>query len=275
MMQGMTNNTSTDTLSMVAVVIPVYSTKLTHFEELSLKQAKKILHKYPIIFAKPKSLCTDKLKEIIPQASSRSFPDHYFYNIKGYNSLMLSDLFYKSFFDFKYILVHQLDAFVFTDQLTSWTLKDYDYIGAPWVKRVIYDLPVIKQFMKIESLLKSILNRPDRQNLFNKVGNGGLSLRKIASHYNAAIECKDVIDDFNKKKRYHLYNEDVFWSVMVNKYLNKKFIYPDYIEALSFSFDKHPSYCFKLNHNNLPFGCHGWSKKKMLPFWRTKIMQQL
>lgn len=274
MIQRMTNNTSTDKLSMAAVVIPVYSTKLNPFEELSIKQIKKILHKYPIIFAKPESLCEERLKEIAPQASSRSFPDHYFCNIKGYNNLMLSDLFYKSFSDFQYILIHQLDAFVFTDQLTSWILKDYDYIGAPWIKRAVYDKPVVKQFMILESLLKSILNQPDRQILFNKVGNGGLSLRKVSSHYNAAIECKDIIDDFNKKKRYHLYNEDVFWSVIVNKYVKNKFNYPDYLEALSFSFDKHPSYCFKLNNNNLPFGCHGWSKKKMLPFWKNIILQQ-
>jgi hypothetical protein len=185
---------------------------------------------------------------------------------------MLSEIFYKSFTDYQYILIHQLDAFVFEDQLKLWISKDYDYIGAPWIKRAVYDLPIIKQLMSLESLLKETLNLPDRQKLFNKVGNGGLSLRKVSSHYNATIECRNIIADFNKKRRYHLYNEDVFWSVMVNKYLKNKFSYPGHIEALSFSFDKHPSYCYQLNNNKLPFGCHGWSKKKMLPFWEKIIL---
>lgn len=45
------------------------------------------------------------------------------------------------------------------------------------------------------------------------------------------------------------------------------FTYPDYMEALQFSFDKYPSLCYKLNNNQLPFGCHSWYKRRMKDFW--------
>ncbi|MDY4733016.1 MAG: DUF5672 family protein, partial [Sodaliphilus sp.] len=49
------------------------------------------------------------------------------------------------------------------------------------------------------------------------------------------------------------------------------FKYPDYLEAMKFSFDKHPAYCYKKNGNQLPFGCHGWNKKRMIKFWKKII----
>ncbi len=255
----------------VTIVIPVYTDNLSEYEIISLKRVCEILHKYPIVFVKPQSLEEIKLAALAPQASFQSFPNEYFNGIKAYNRLMLSPEFYHAFLESKYILIYQLDCYVFTNTLEQWCNKDYDYIGAPWIKRRVYEMPVIKQYMAFLRALNKSLNKPDRQNLYNKVGNGGLSLRKVVTHYSAAIECKAVIEEFNSKKRYHMYNEDVFWSVLINNYLKIPFRYPSHLEALEFSFDKHPKYCYKLNNYKLPFGCHGWSKKEMLPFWKNII----
>ncbi|MDD4656967.1 MAG: DUF5672 family protein [Bacteroidales bacterium] len=255
----------------VTIVIPVYRYNLSNYEIVSLKQVCEILDNYPIVFVKPQSLKEEKLATLAPQATFISFPNEYFNGIKAYNKLMLSPEFYKPFLESKYILVYQLDSYVFTDTLEQWCNKGYDYIGAPWIKRSIYDAPIIKQYMALLKSIKKSLNKPDRQELFNKVGNGGLSLRKVKSHYNAAIECQEVIEEFNSKKRYHMYNEDVFWSILINSHTKTPFQYPTHIEALEFAFDKHPKYCYKLNNNRLPFGCHGWSKKEMLTFWKDII----
>ena len=254
------------------IVIPVYTDNLSEYEIISLKRVCEILHKYPIVFVKPQSLKKEKLATLAPQASFMSFPNEYFNGIKAYNRLVLSPDFYKPFLGSKYILIYQLDSYIFTDTLEQWCNKEYDYIGAPWIKRHIYEMPIIKEYMALLHALNKSMNKPDRQNLYNKVGNGGLSLRKVETHYNAAIECKTVIEEFSSKKRYHMYNEDVFWSVLINNYLQTPFKYPSYLEALKFSFDKHPKYCYKLNNYKLPFGCHGWSKKGMLPFWEDIIL---
>ncbi|MFR5941126.1 MAG: DUF5672 family protein [Parabacteroides merdae] len=49
-----------------------------------------------------------------------------------------------------------------------------------------------------------------------------------------------------------------FWATEANG-----FTYPKVKEAIRFSFDKYPGYCYKLNNRQLPFGCHSWYKRKM------------
>lgn len=185
---------------------------------------------------------------------------------------MLSSEFYYRFLSCEYILIYQLDSYVFKDSLIEWCSQGFDYVGAPWIKRSVYNRFPINIFIAIERYINStLLGRPDRQKLFNQVGNGGFSLRKVSSHYLATVECREKIEEFSQKRQFHLFNEDVFWSVEVNNHLKNKFIYPHYIRALEFSFDKHPEYCYNLNGKKLPFGCHGWSKREMIGFWKSII----
>ena len=104
-----------------------------------------------------------------------------------------------------------------------------------------------------------------RQDYFNKVGNGGLSLRRIDSFIKACDCYKHNIEEF-KQNRGTLWNEDWFWALMP-----KEFRYPTFEEALGFSFDVHPALCHKLANGALPMGCHGWFKKRNLPFWQDII----
>ena len=65
---------------------------------------------------------------------------------------------------------------------------------------------------------------------------------------------------------HHLHNEDVFWALVPDV-----FRYPDWKEALGFSFDTNPAYCWRLTGGRLPMGCHSWSKPRMYRFWRRII----
>ncbi len=47
---------------------------------------------------------------------------------------MLSPTFYDAFQAYRYVLIYQLDALVFSDRLTEWCEMDWDYVGAPWLK---------------------------------------------------------------------------------------------------------------------------------------------
>src|SRR4051812_47391380 len=116
----------------VAVVIPTYRSVLDSDERKSLSQCIKVLGSYPIIFVAPLGL------ELAPEIRQLNniqvirFPAHYFAGIAGYNALMLSPAFYQAFSEFRYILIHQLDVFVFRDALSEWCRYDFDYVGAPW-----------------------------------------------------------------------------------------------------------------------------------------------
>lgn len=250
---------------MVKVLVPIYKPALSEEETCSLRRVHEILNAYPLVVVKPESLDLSFLTETCPLFTFHSFEDACFEGIAAYNRLMLSEAFYRRFSDTRYILIYQLDAYVFRDELAQWCNKGYDYIGAPWLKKPIYNWPVISWIMKC-SLQRSLRRgKPDRQMLYDKVGNGGLSLRKVESHYRATRQYREQIACFLRQKRSHLYNEDVFWATVPD------FTYPEAKEALRFSFDKYPAYCYRLNHGRLPFGCHSWYKRKMKRFWSSII----
>ena len=104
-----------------------------------------------------------------------------------------------------------------------------------------------------------------RQDYFYKVGNGGFSLRKVSSFIKACDTYKERIEEFNNN-RGMIYNEDWFWALVP-----KEFRYPSFNEALGFSYDSHPDLCMELNNGKLPFGCHGWFKKRNYDFWKKFI----
>jgi hypothetical protein len=39
------------------------------------------------------------------------------------------------------------------------------------------------------------------------------------------------------------------------------------MEALHFAIDRKPKIAFKLINNEIPFGCHGINKRKVIDFW--------
>lgn len=252
-------------MELVKVVIPIYKNTFTPLEKRSLRQVYEVLYSYPLVVIHPETLDLSALREEYPRLSFSAFEDAYFNGIHGYNQLMLSPLFYERFLDSTYILIYQLDAFVFRDELREWCAKGYDYIGAPWLRKPIYDMPVIRQYMDLAYWLQRRMHIPSKQDLHYQIGNGGFSLRKVESHLRILREPPERIARY-RERDHHLYNEDVFWA---NEPLD--FIYPTVSEALRFSFDKYPAYCYKLTKGQLPFGCHAWYSRKMRRFWKPII----
>ncbi len=232
----------------IAIAIPIYKAKPSIAEKASLLQVIKILGKYEIIFFGPQSLDFTIYKNILPNGNLKYFQDSYFESITGYSKLMLSPSFYKQFFDYSYILIYQLDAWVFKDELVEWCKKEFDYIGAPWLEKP----PITKKkvFFDISTLF------------VNKVGNGGLSLRKVKSHYQNTLFFSPIL-------KYFIKNEDMFWGLFLY-YLNPFFKRPKPKEALKFAFEMNPKRSFELNNNTLPFGVHAWEKYDS-EFWKKYI----
>lgn len=230
---------------LVAVVIPIYKPNLNEFERISLKQCSKILSNYPTFFVKATTLDANYVSEFYVEPKFEIFEDFYFENIKAYNQLMISPEFYQRFAQFEYILIYQLDAFVFRDDLKAWCKSGFDYIGAP----DLTDIDITKNTYKPLIL------------------NGGLSLRKIKS-----------ITVF--LKIFHFFysqwpaNEDALLSVYFPRSypLRPLLRLPRWRQALPFSFELQPSESLKLNNNQLPFGCHAWEKYD-IDFWRPIFEQ--
>ncbi|MDB5109853.1 MAG: hypothetical protein JWR67_967 [Mucilaginibacter sp.] len=252
---------------LVAVTIPIYKEQPNHDELTSLNQCIKILSRYPVVFFAPESLntafyehhCTGKITYII-----KRFDDRYFNGITGYNQLMLSEDFYYAFINFKYILIYQLDAFVFRDELEIWCNKGYDYIGAPYIFVDLDNYP-IKVFTKYRKLLK-LLNRAGvLKYTFRHVGNGGLSLR----HVKHTIRLLHLLKALVKK---WVLNEDSFFTHCGNLLFPFYKLAPEK-DALKFSFEEKPDRAYEINNCEIPFGCHAYLRYNDNNFWTSLLNQ--
>lgn len=232
-----------------AVVIPVYKSSLNDNELISLKRTVSLLYNYDIILVGPENLDYSIYIKEYKDFKIELFRSAYFNNISGYNQLMMSSSFYDRFKNYDYILICQLDAYVFKDELLEWCQKNYDYIGAPWIVAP----PTVSNNKKplIDFAKKMV----------GTVGNGGFSLRKVKTH----LRISKTLSLF---KKFFPKNEDFFWCYIVPKFF--KFKRPTASEALNFAFELAPALSFKKNNKQLPFGCHAWEKYEP-EFWKDYI----
>jgi hypothetical protein len=259
----------------VAVLVPHYREELTPDEKISLRHLNHYLGHYDTFQISPK-----RLRDVLPGFEVKRFADNYFLSVLHYNKLMLSPHFYKTFSDYKFVLIYQFDALVFSDRLLEFCEKDFDYIGAPWLKDV---------------------NHPEYG--FSNVGNGGFCLRKVESILRVLNSDGIVIDPelyweeycrnhskaiqllsfykkylirlsiFSNVKWYtrHPHDlEDIFWANIAPR------VWPGFRiapvkEGLKFSFESAPQYCFEQNNYQLPFGCHAWTTNDR-KFWEPHLL---
>lgn len=253
------------------IVIPIYKEDLILTEEVSLIQCFKVLNRHPIFFIAPEGLNTSKYRELLNcEITVMYFEKKYFEGITGYNNLMISKDLYQRFSFAKYILIYQLDCYVFRDELDYWCKQNYDYIGSPWINTSYYNLDILRKIYYL--LKKAIKSRiyskrmDDKIILTNNVGNGGFSLRKTDKFLSVLNNTQDeMIAQFTiSNDTKSLYNEDVFWS-LVAKNIKK----PNLKTACSFSLDLGVDIGIKYNKGKLPFGCHAWNKK--YHYWEKYI----
>lgn len=256
---------------MVHIIVPIYRKLPTEDDLISLRQLFVILGNHNITFVHPTSLDLENYKHF--SAFFKAFNDDCFTSISGYNQLMLSKFFYENFSE-KYLLIYQTDCFVFKDTLLEWCEKDYDYVGAPWI-RSRQKIPFFKLFVdRSISKIKSIINfkgnkrsQKDKSLLYNEVGNGGLSLRKRARFIQVLDELNDVVDIYLAPKNSgQFYAEDVFFSIEPKRN-GLDFSKPNYKIATQFAIENKQSEAMKINNGQLPFGCHRWDKER--DFWRS------
>ncbi len=268
----------------VAVVIPIYKEDISDYEKSSLFQTTKVLHHYDMHIVCPEGLNTTKYNNYFStKFNIVRFDSNYFEGISGYNHLMKEYKFYKSFENYDYILICQLDTWIFRDELEYWCNMGYDYIGAPW--------------------FENFKGAEEGYPLW-EVGNGGLSLRRVQKFMyitrNPNVRLKTISEIFQTeyhgpkdlahclirclgpyignnslkhfmKKTHDTLWEDAFFCIGLSNtrfHLNR----PTPQEAAHFSFDKSPEYLYEnITKRQLPFGCHAWRKYQYEDFWKNFI----
>lgn len=280
------------------VVIPVYKVSPTPVEKASFCQVLKALRQWDICLLTHSQLDLSVYESLAKKEnkkySTELFDAGYFSSVSGYNRLCLSKSLYERFPDYEYMLIYQLDAWVFRDELQYWCDMGYDYIGAPWFKYV-----------------SPADGNPYYTTTFNGVGNGGFSLRRIryclkvlsvnrfipfmrfsylyslTYHYHkikhktsllAIIIClpKVILKSVGIRNNMNVFlhrnvNEDVIFSVYAqNSTFIKHAAIPKCEEAARFSFELQPSFLYEKT-GRLPFGCHAFEKYEYEDFWSKLI----
>lgn len=259
----------------VAVVIPCYKNALSPSEQVSLKACVHHLASYDTYFVLPNSLNMANIQADYPSIKTERFDDRYFSSQRAYNELCLDESFYLRFANYDYILIYQLDAIVFKDELQYWVDRGYDYIGAPWISKKYSEGCVRRTFCKALQcyhFLRKDIRKARGYWCYNKVGNGGLSLRKVAKMIYITRKYKEQIKQCKLECNGHIYPEDIWlvWELRKEDTLST----PHWKEALKFAVEREPEYSYKINGNELPFGCHAFNRHPYINFWRSYIKRR-
>jgi glycosyltransferase involved in cell wall biosynthesis len=220
------------------IVVPIYNVEPNSIEIASLKQVVKMLgDNYRICLVAPDMMDIRKYFNEADYDFDILYLNSSFFESKmTYNELCQRAEFYECFKEFKYMLIYQLDAFVFSNRLQYFIEKDYDYIGAP---HMVHENDFDEAFKETNYT----------------IGNGGFSLRKISKFIDI---CR------NNKMNYNIY-EDVFFS----KYYSYLLKLPPLSVGFDFSIqEEKEKNISKLGH--LPFGCHYYMWDN---FWLPKYKE--
>lgn len=259
------------------VVIPLYKKALSASEWFSINRTLTMLAQYPVAIVCPKHLAAHFTQASQnwphPAIAVEAFEDHFFNSVAGYNQLLVSRAFYQRFAKYTFMLIAQTDALILSDQLAYWCDRNYSYIGAPF----------FAGFAHPEKPLRMI-----------GVGNGGVSLRKIADFLRTfdkvrylpnwlAPKPKSLVDVAGMARYirhrfvfatnfwplFPKVNEDVFWGMLMPRSAPFFQVAP-MSEAVAFAFDNEPAYLYTQNGKRLPFACHAWERFD-LPFWQNTL----
>ncbi len=236
----------------VAIAIPIYLAALPEMDRFSLEYSLKVLARRHLRFIAPHGLDLSYYQERYPGIPVELFDAPYFADIPGYNRLLLGCELHERFAGHEFLLILQTDAIILRDELDYWAAQPFDYVGAPWPEQ--YELRV-----ELDNFVGG-----NSKHMKVSVGNGGLSLRRIAK----CVALFDEFPDAIKVFRHTGSSEDLFYSVMGA--LSADFIIPNEMTASRFSLELRPAYYFKVNGGKLPMGAHAWWKYEP-EFWRQHI----
>jgi hypothetical protein len=208
-----------------------------------------------------------------------------------YNSLLKSIKFYEKIIQFKFLLIVQTDAFVFSNRLIDFC--KYDYVGAPWkrdsfkfingrvgnggfslrnVNKICYVLKSKKRMFSFVSLLHLNFKHEYKfGSMIRKNGFKRFTLLQIFKLFSLSMYQYLFINTFRKSFCLESLMEDSLFGVLTPYHFNS-FIVPEVETAVQFSIDENPELFFQHNDGRLPIGCHAFVKNYN-NFWNKYILQ--
>jgi hypothetical protein len=231
-----------------AIVIPVHRPAIKPLEALSLRRCQKILPGHPKFLVYPDGMDASAYRALLPGLQLQSFPAEFFRSDRGYNRLLRLPLFYDRFRDATHMLIYQADCYVFEDRLQGYLDRAYDYVGAPWLN-----------FDWLREAAPWTRRVPGLEYFLKRVGNGGLSLRRVSAFRELAARFERLAERCDV-------HEDLYWCQLIAR-VSPGLRLASLEEALDFAFELEPERCYEMTGRRLPFGCHAFERYDFA-FWR-------
>ena len=271
----------------------MYSAELSRSEQAALVCCISRLQEHQIFLLHKESIDINSLLDRVGVATvdrqcikCRAIADSWLSSVASYNAMLAQSWFYRMFANWSHILIYQLDAWVFADDLGVWLARGWTYVGAPWTAHLGHDTPD------------------------TGVGNGGFSLRCVAEmiricesprwRFVPVFRWRRLAFRMTLLRRYHLFpiaerpllfakrlvlfvamslgwrntlayyasigiQEDHLFSVYAPLVFPWMRI-PSMAEAATFSVETNPRQTFAAYDIRRPFGCHAWEKHDR-DFW--------
>lgn len=241
-----------------AIIIPIYKPTLNCVEEIALNRLKNVIGtSRDIYLIAPDNLDTTAYDNIYGiHLNTIYFPQYYFESTATYSHLCLNYNFYNEFSDYEYMLIYQLDCYLFSDEIDFWCSKGYDYIGPP--------------ILSTDCGWNTVVETVNGKKYKPMVGNGGFSLRKIETFkyltqpdgefYRVSGVTQEMINQVVYEDKYFCNDLYKYYDLYV----------PDWTEALEFGLDMSVDIIYDLyKMNPTPMGAH--SIEKNIRYWQHVI----
>ena len=239
------------------IVIPVYKTELDCVEQISLKRLNEVIGKknYDVYLVCPEKLETSNYFKLFENLKVKEYSPEYFKNTATYSQLCISYNFYNDYSDYKYMLIYQLDCYLFYDKIKEWCDLDFDYIGGPILSTDCgWDTVKKHQNGKYQPY----------------VGNGGFSLRKIETFKDITNPEGELRKEYNltdKVLSHVIYEDKYFCNDLYDFY---KLYTPTWQESLLFALDMSVDIIYDhMKFEGTPMGIH--SVDKNIRWWKKVI----
>lgn len=258
------------------VVVPAYRTRLSDDERLSLRHLEHFLPEAEKILVMPEGL--DFGREGYGEAR---FAAAFFEGLASYSRLLLNRAFYARFEDYEYILVHQLDAIILSSHVARFLAMGVDYLGAPWIAYDAEGEPhfggvgngglSLRRVAAFQRLLESRVPSVAPREYYRRGYSGAPLGRRLAGLCKAGLKGIGVRNSIRSTVARSPCAEDGFLAAEAKRY-SPSFTFGSIAQALEFSFEREPRYCFEEAGGRMPLGAHAWSRYDP-EFWEPYLLR--
>ena len=168
----------------VAITTPIWRANPTDEEIAFLRLTDRSNSDVLRWFCAPKGLDVSFYERRFPEWRIQRFPDEVFESVTSYSRWLTEPDFYKTFHDVEFVTICQLDAVLVRD-IRRLDLSGMDYLGSPWIPSIKVLTPGNRIYVASRQGGEQGMWVTKRFGRSLRVGNGGLSIRRIDAHIKA------------------------------------------------------------------------------------------